>query len=588
MAPPDGATLAVDPNVYYQAAKSLVTLAGDIGTAVTRDLVPGLAASSGMAGNYSAVTGWNTAYRKHVGDVRTAIMTCAAALAHFSDILNIAGYNWDAAEYNANPNPNKGTPPQQPTLGTVKPVGADVFPETPDPSGDNGAGLVIAPDWQSPTPWTGAPNGRADALSAASAAWDAFAFSGELLTSPMTLLDVRTSFIGVQAPEVQDIEAALDALKTGVEQIGNVAATLAIQTGYHRDRLIDARQKLSDAAPGAFPTHPGVKVTPTTSNTSVRVSVAATLSVIDVLNAANTFNVTARNTPLFTDFSKTNYAVNGFVASDALSVFPQIQALSKLPLLAESGNQGDNTAFIGEWDNIVSWYSPAAKLTAVNLGALDAYGPQMKSWAELAVKYGNEAGVDPRLVLAMALQEGAPLRSGLGSHFYDDLQGGPSTYKPKSENGIDAGNIWDSARVKASELGIDKNGAGNSIGLTNMKVTPFDEVKAKYPEQFKGKEWSDLVGNDDLGMKAAAYNLKMLNEDAATQATPEVRASQPKDQFLGSGYNAGGTWERSLDVATGAGAFQEDDQHHEVEHGKSTVNVVALADTILCGSGAYR
>lgn len=105
-------------------------------------------------------------------------------------------------------------------------------------------------------------------------------------------------------------------------------------------------------------------------------------------------------------------------------------------------------------------------------------------------------------------------------------------------------------------------------------------MKAKYPQQFEGQQWSDLAHNDDLAIKAAAYNLKMLDDDAASKATAAVRA----DQFLGSGYNAGGTVERSRDVAGGNHPFQS----NEVEHGQSTVSVVELANTILCGSGAYQ
>jgi hypothetical protein len=186
------------------------------------------------------------------------------------------------------------------------------------------------------------------------------------------------------------------------------------------------------------------------------------------------------------------------------------------------------------------------------------------------------------MVLSMVLQEGAPLRTGLESNLYKELEN-PSTYHP-NPNGAEAGVLWDKARLEASKLGFSKHGAGNSIGLTNQKERPFDEVKSKYPEQFKGQEWSDLVGNDDLAIKAAAYNLKMLDSDAASQAVTSVHASQSMDQFLGSSYNSGGTVERAQNVADGHEPFQPG----ELEHGRSTLSVYRLADKILCGSGAYR
>ncbi|MFX0574846.1 hypothetical protein [Nocardia nepalensis] len=569
MAPPGGSALVVDPNVYYEAAKKLTTLTDDINTAVTRDLLPGLTTSSKMGGNYPAVTGWNTAYHKHAGEVRTAVLAYAAALRHFGDVVNIAGYNWDAAEYNANTSTDKGAPPPHPVPSATNPLAANGFPEIPDPNGDNGAGVVITPNGQSPSSWTGAPNGRADALATAATAWDTFAYSHELVTSPTTLKAVHDTFSAVQAPEVPDILEALDALRGGAEQIGTVAKTLASETQSLHDNLIDARKELSAAAAGAFPSHPGAQVTTTTDNTSVRVSVDTTLSAVDVYNAENIFNTTAQNTTLFTVLSTIDYASHDFVAPNALSNLPKLKALKELPLIVESGNQDDNRTLVGELDRIATWETPAPTLTAADLRALDQYGPQMKSWATLAVKYGNEAGVDPRMALAMVLQEGAPLRTGLEGNLYSALQD-PSTYHP-NPNGPEAGILWDKARLDASGLGIDKHDAGNSIGLTNQKKGPFDEVKAKYPDQFKGQEWSDLVGNDDLAIKAAAYNLKMLNDDAASQATAAVKASQPLDQFLGSGYNAGGMVDRSLGVAARGDTFQPS----EVEHGQSTLSITS-------------
>ncbi|WP_045438089.1 hypothetical protein, partial [Nocardia seriolae] len=134
----------------------------------------------------------------------------------------------------------------------------------------------------------------------------------------------------------------------------------------------------------------------------------------------------------------------------------------------------------------------------------------MQAWAREAVKYGNEAGVDPELVLAMALQEGAPLRLGLeGSpgeknNLYTALDD-PSTFKSRiNPNGAEAGLIWDQARYNASQLGIDKStwdkvkgghfltvfqdDPGNSLGLTNMKKDQFDEVRDRY-SQLHGYEY---------------------------------------------------------------------------------------------------
>ncbi len=576
MAPP---VLNVDPNIYYDAAKKLLTLTNDIHTAVGRDLAPKLATTASMGGNYPAVAAWNSVYHGHAGDVREATMNYAAALQHFADILNIAGYNWEDAEYNANISQSKGTPPQRPTLTAPNPL---TFPEIPDPNGDNGPGLTITSEGQAPSSWTGAPNGRADTLEAAAATWDAFAAGPELTTAPRTLTAVHDSFNGVRAAEVADIQEALDALRGGATQIADVAKVLATQLRSHHDNLLNARTQLCAAAPGAFPSHEGAQVNATSDNTSIQVSIAADLSAVDVDNAENIFSRDADNTALFSVLNSTDGARHDFVDANALSTLPKLKALTKLPLLDASGNQNANTALRGELDNMATWQTPASTLTAADLSALDQYGPQMKEWAMLSVKYGNEAGVDPRMVLAMALQEGAPLRTGYEKHLWDALKN-PSTYHP-NPNGADDGRKWDRTRLHLSILGLSKTDEGNSIGLTNLKERPFNDVKKTYPDQFRGQQWSDLVGNDDLALKATAYNLKMLNDGAASHATAAVQASQPLDQFLGSGYNALGVVGRSQPVAEGFVNFKP----NEVEHGQSTVSVVNLANQILCGSGAYR
>lgn len=124
----------------------------------------------------------------------------------------------------------------------------------------------------------------------------------------------------------------------------------------------------------------------------------------------------------------------------------------------------------------------------------------------------------------------------------------------------------------------------NSLGLTNMKEAQFDEVKKRYPDEFQGIKWSDVVGNSEVSIKATAYNLTILRDDAASQAIGKVRRRQPLNQFLASGYNAGGTTGRSLQVATGGNPFLS----NEVDYGQRAMQSYQLADKILCGSGAYK
>lgn len=443
--------LAVDANVYYEAAKKLTDLADEIGTAVTRDLAPGLTSTAGMGGNYPAVVAWCTAYYMHASELRTVVQTYAGALRHFGEILNSAGYNWDVAEYNADLNPDKGAAPSHPVRAGVGSGGGVSFPEIPVAIADNGAGMVITSAGQGANSRRGTPNGRADALATAGTAWHGFANSYELAGASAALQAVRDSFTGVQAPEAPDIQDALAALRGGAEQIRTVATALASAVQAHRDNLVEARSHLASAAAGAFPDHLDAQVTATSDNTSVNISVAADLSADDIAEAEGLLDAAARGTTLFTVLGSIGVGNRGFVDSNALNSLATLKAINELPLLVETGNQDSNTALIDDLENMATWNTPPPTLTAVDLSALDAYGPQMKTWAMLSVQYGNEAGVDPRMVLAMALQEGAPLRSGLGSTFYEDLSGGPSTYHPR-EGGIGAGTIYDEFRKDTTDL----------------------------------------------------------------------------------------------------------------------------------------
>ncbi|WP_316573258.1 hypothetical protein [Nocardia canadensis] len=577
--------LAIRSDIYYDAAQKLSTLSTEIGTAVTRDLAPALTTTTGMAGNYLAAVPWATAYLLHASEIRTFVQTYADALRHYSDIINAAGFNWDTAEYNADSNPSKGASPSHPARAPLSSIAGTGFPDIPCATGDNGPGVVINSTGISSSGWTGAPNARADALDTAASGWETFSNSQELSGAAATLQTVHDSFAVVQADEVRDLQMGLVALRGAAQQISTVAMALADATRTHHTNLLAARQKLSTvAATTAFPAHPDATVATAIGTTSMTITVDADLIEPDIGIARSALSTALSSTDLYNQLSVVG-SNRGLPGCDALTGLRDLQAIQALAMIVESGNEHDNAAIVDDLTNLSTWTTPAPTLTLGDSSALDAWGPQMKAWAIWSVQYGHEAGVDPRMVLAMALQEGAPLRSGYanGNDFHAATHGNPENYHPDSDKGILAGYAWDKARRWATPFGIDKNDAGNSIGLTNQKPGPFNEVKDKYPAQFEGQEWADLTTSDELGIKAAAYNLRMLQDVAMENATPEVRASTPLNQFLGSGYNAGGMVQRTTDVAAGGGTFSA----NEVEHGQSTLEVFKAADNILRGSGAY-
>jgi hypothetical protein len=91
-------------------------------------------------------------------------------------------------------------------------------------------------------------------------------------------------------------------------------------------------------------------------------------------------------------------------------------------------------------------------------------GHYESQWVLQSVRYGREAGVDPRLVLAVLYEEGAdspqPLRPG---YDYGRWLNNSVTQKPN----------------------------GNSLGLANMKEPTFNAVKSAFPKEFEGEEWSE-------------------------------------------------------------------------------------------------
>ncbi|MFB7719334.1 hypothetical protein [Nocardia sp. NPDC056100] len=135
----------------------------------------------------------------------------------------------------------------------------------------------------------------------------------------------------------------------------------------------------------------------------------------------------------------------------------------------------------------------------------------VNSWAQDSVKYGTAAGVDPRLVMAIIYNEGADT---------------PQALRP----GYDYGR-W------AENFVTDKPN-GNSLGLTNMKEPAFNKLKEMYPAEFGDRQWSDLMGDNHLAVKAAAYNLKRLQLELGPKVPTAMKARYSLNEILAAGYNA--------------------------------------------------
>jgi RHS repeat-associated protein len=151
--------------------------------------------------------------------------------------------------------------------------------------------------------------------------------------------------------------------------------------------------------------------------------------------------------------------------------------------------------------------------------AVPFFQPYSDKWTAPAEQYGQEAGVDPSLLLAIAMKETSGKMERMGG------EGFPyQLYQQLSIAGTDAG-AWPHG--------------GSSLGVTNIKPETFDTVKKNFPDQFQGVEWANLAGNDSLDVKATAYYVKYLQRTYVQTASPELRRKYTDNEIIEGIYNTG-------------------------------------------------
>jgi hypothetical protein len=138
-------------------------------------------------------------------------------------------------------------------------------------------------------------------------------------------------------------------------------------------------------------------------------------------------------------------------------------------------------------------------------------------WAAPAIKYGNQVGVDPQLILSIAMLESIGKQEKYGR------------LATETENELG---------IIGSDVGAWPHG-GASLGITNIKKGIFNEVSAAFPDQFRGKKWEDLVGDDDLDIKTTAYYVKYLKQNYVAKAPAALTNTYSENQLIGGIYNGG-------------------------------------------------
>lgn len=118
-------------------------------------------------------------------------------------------------------------------------------------------------------------------------------------------------------------------------------------------------------------------------------------------------------------------------------------------------------------------------------------------FAPQVTRYAREAGVSPRLVMAVLYNE---------------------AYKPHDPE---------------FERSWQKIKPDSAFGIANMHRAAFDETKQGRP--FAGRSWFDLPDDPALAVRAAAWYL----HDLARQLPAQLPDGYTKDELLALGYNTG-------------------------------------------------
>ncbi|MEU4556729.1 RHS repeat-associated core domain-containing protein, partial [Micromonospora violae] len=176
-------------------------------------------------------------------------------------------------------------------------------------------------------------------------------------------------------------------------------------------------------------------------------------------------------------------------------------------------------------------------------------------FADQIISAAGRAGIDPRLLLAIILNE--------SRIFYKYAAG----WRLESDF---LKSVW------WRTTGKWKNDLGPSIGIGQMKEGTFKAVQDRHSE-LSGSEWSNLKDDDDLAFLATAFLLSDLGKMLPDGDIVNASGTFSRNQMAAYGYNAGDV---SMESAA-RGASME-----MVYVSKFNQNY-ARADNLFCGSGYF-
>jgi hypothetical protein len=202
--------------------------------------------------------------------------------------------------------------------------------------------------------------------------------------------------------------------------------------------------------------------------------------------------------------------------------------------MTASLNSNWQSAFTAKFGNCLS----------AQFGNLDC---QASTFMQSAVIAAAKAGVDPRLVLSIALMESRKEQS---------------IIKVGSVNGI-----WDTTGV-AAYLAYESEAAGlslqhlwpsdggvASLGVTNIRPDTYATLQSAYPDAFGSYSWPNLADHTDLDMEAAAYYVKYLETTEIPKTGQAAHDQYTPQEIIYGFYNGGIGNSASYQVYSSTGHF---------------------------------
>ncbi|WP_067567634.1 ADP-ribosyltransferase [Nocardia acidivorans] len=235
--------VSVNPQTFYDGAKTLTDLGVDIDAATTK-LVNALYGTGSMSGSSDAAKQWATSYDTRASDTIDNGRKLAQTLKYFAGLVSLAGYNHALANYNADTNPAKGA-------GPTKPASAEVPVELcwvgPSSAGGPGDGLLCGIAQVMEKIHVHIPDGDTDKLSKAAGAWHDFAATESIAQAAYRISGVNNTLAKIDSPEIGDLLDQLAKLKRSGHNVYKSADQLGTACENLNRPLLELRKAIETA-----------------------------------------------------------------------------------------------------------------------------------------------------------------------------------------------------------------------------------------------------------------------------------------------------------------------------------------------------